>query len=55
METLDGTYSAGEVRQSVLMYLEAFIIGFVCIRYLTMWRRMCLIQEKSLNSVYLTG
>jgi transposase InsO family protein len=60
LETLDGSYSAEEVRQSVFTYLETYYnrihrILVRCIRHSTMWHLMCLTQRKLLNGVDLMG
>jgi hypothetical protein len=50
----------GKVRQSVFMYVEAYYNRIRrtlvrCIRYLTIFRLLCLTQVESLNGVYQTG
>jgi transposase InsO family protein len=55
LETLDGRHSAGEVRQSVFMYVEAYYNRIRIHSALDYVALMCLTQGNSLNSVYLTG
>jgi putative transposase len=55
LETLDGKHTAGEVRQSVFMYVEAYYNRIRIHSALDYGRLMCLTVGKSLNSVYLTG
>jgi transposase InsO family protein len=55
LETLDGKHTAGEVRQSVFMYVEAYYNRIRMHSVPTRWPLMCLTVGKSLNGVSLTG
>jgi transposase InsO family protein len=55
METLDGKHSAGEVRQSVFMYIEAYYNRVRLHSGLTMRPLMGLPQGTLFNGIYQRG